>query len=53
MPDSVQFFVTRIDQNTYRVTVQDEDKIIRSTVVDVKDIEDKIGYELEQLKFRP
>ena len=50
MPDSVQFFVTRIDQNTYRVVVQNGIKIIRTADVHVSDIIDKLGYELEQLQ---
>jgi hypothetical protein len=50
MPDSVQFFVSRIDQNTYRVVVQNGITIIRTADVSVADIMDKLGYELEQLQ---
>lgn len=52
MPDSIQFSVTRIDQNTYRVIVQNEKEILRTSEVGVGEIMDKLGYELEQLKFR-
>jgi len=52
MPDALQFSVTRLDINTYRVVVQNDKEIIRADIVDVKEIIDKLGYELEQLKFR-
>jgi hypothetical protein len=48
-PDSVQFSVTRVEQNSYRVIVQNEHEVIRAQTIDVKDIIDKLGFELEQL----
>lgn len=52
MSDALQFSVTRIDQNTYKVIVQDANQILRTHIVHVTEIIDKLGYELEQLKFR-
>lgn len=52
MSDSIQFSVTRTGQNTYRVIVQDEKQIIRTADVNMADVLDKLGYELEQLKSK-
>lgn len=52
MPDAVQFSVTRIGQNTYRVIVQNELEIIRADQVSVANIMNKLGYELEQLRSK-
>lgn len=52
MTDSIQFSVTRISQNRYKVIVQDEKNIIRSDEVEVVDIMDKLGFELEQLSSK-
>lgn len=50
MADSLQFSVTRVDQNTYRVVVQDTENIIRTSLVDAAGVIDELEYELEQLK---
>lgn len=52
MPDALQFSVTRLDQNTYRVVVQSDEGILRADEIHVADIIDKLGYELEQLISR-
>lgn len=52
-PDSMQFSVTRITQNVYRVIVQDDKEIIRSYLSDVAKIIDDLGHELEQLQSKP
>lgn len=52
-PDSIQFSVTRITQNIYRVIVQDNKEIIRSYLSDVAKITDDLGHELEQLQSKP
>lgn len=51
-PDSVQFSITRTDTNTYKIVVQDDKQIIRSSEVGVAEVMDKLGFELEQLKSR-
>ena len=53
MPDAFEFIVRRIDINSYRIIVFNKaDMIIRNQIIDTKEIMDKLGYELEQLKFR-
>jgi hypothetical protein len=52
LPDSVQFSVIRLSKDVYRVIVQDDKTILRSTEVTVSKIMDKLGYELEQLQSR-
>lgn len=52
-PDSIQFSVTRITQNVYRIVVQDQKETIRSYLSDVAKITDDLGHELEQLQSRP
>ncbi len=52
-PDSIQFSVTRITQNVYRVVVQDQAEIIRSYLSDVAKITDDLNHECEQLRSKP
>lgn len=50
MTDSIQFSVTRLSTNLYRVIVQNRNEILRTADVPVSEIMDKLGYELEQLQ---
>lgn len=51
--DSVQFSITRISDNQYKIIVQNDKEIIRSYEEDGFDIGDAVSYEIDQLAIRP
>jgi hypothetical protein len=48
--DSVQFSVTRIGNDTFRIIAQSETRIIMTWVVERKNVLERLARELEALK---
>lgn len=47
---SIQFSVTRIDEDHYKIIAQDENTIVRSTELFKADVPNWLRFELEQLR---
>lgn len=50
MPDAVQFSVTKLKDDNYKIIVQDEREILRTHLVDRFDVTDAIDCELRLLR---
>ena len=48
--DTVQFFVTRIGKDTFRIVAQDEKRIVATWIVERKNVMERIAREIDGLR---